>query len=412
MAKVPQAPELNIGVVGHVDHGKTTLTEALTGEWTDRHSEEIKRGISIKLGYADAAFYKCEHEEGTKAFTVKPVCAHCGKPTKLLRTVSFVDAPGHETLMATMLTGASLMDGALLLVAANEKCPQPQTKEHLVALQIAGIDRIVVVQNKVDLVTVDRAKESYHEIKEFLKGTIAEKAPIIPVSAHHDVNIDALLEAIAETIPTRAIDPKAAPRMYVSRSFDINKPGTRAEALRGGVFGGSLIQGSLRVGDEVEIVPGRKVEEEGRARWENLHARIVSLMVGGQAVDETHSGGLIAVGTGIDPSFTKADSLVGRMLGKPGTLPQQLQRVTVEAHLLDYVVGAGEEIKVEKIKTSELLMMSIGAATNVGTVKGMSGAKVDIDLKMPVCAEVGDRVALSRRFGARWRLIGHGVILK
>ena len=105
--KVPQPPEINIGVVGHVDHGKTTLTKTLTGEWTDRHSEEVKRGISIKLGYADAAFYKCEDEEGTKAFTVKPTCPHCGKPTKLLRTVSFVDAPGHETLMATMLTGAS-----------------------------------------------------------------------------------------------------------------------------------------------------------------------------------------------------------------------------------------------------------------------------------------------------------------
>ncbi len=410
--KVPQAPEINIGVVGHVDHGKTTLTKALTGEWTDRHSEEVKRGISIKLGYADAAFYRCENEEGAKAYSVKSECPHCGKPTKLIRTVSFVDAPGHETLMATMLTGASLMDGALLLVAANEKCPQPQTKEHLVALQIAGIEKIVVVQNKVDLVTIERAKESYKEIQAFLKGTGAEKAPIIPVSAHHDVNIDALLEAIDKTIPSRENDPKQAARMYVSRSFDVNRPGTRPSDLRGGVFGGSLIQGSLKVGDEVEIVPGRKVEEEGRTRWENLQTKIVSLMVGGQSVAETHSGGLIAVGTAIDPAFTKADSLVGRMLGRPGSLPKQIQKTTIEAHLLDYVVGAGEDIKVEKIRTAELLMLSIGAATDVGTVKGMSGTKIDLDLKMPVCAELGDRVAISRRFGARWRLIGHGLILK
>ena len=201
--KVPVAPEINIGVVGHVDHGKTTLTQALTGEWTDRHSEEIKRGISIKLGYADAAFYKCPNHEGAMAYGVKPVCDHCGQPTTLLRTVSFVDAPGHETLMATMLTGASIMDGALLLIAANEPCPQPQTKEHLVALEISGIDKVVVVQNKIDLVTKERARESYKEIKQFLKGTIAEKAPIIPVSAHHTVNIDALLEAIDKTIPSR-----------------------------------------------------------------------------------------------------------------------------------------------------------------------------------------------------------------
>ncbi len=412
MSKVPKAPEINIGMVGHVDHGKTTLTNRLTGEWTDRHSEEVKRGISIKLGYADAAFYKCESEEGAKAFTVKETCEHCGKKTELLRTVSFVDAPGHETLMATMLTGASVMDGAILLIAANEKCPQPQTKEHLVALEISGIDRIVVVQNKIDLVTRERAVESFHEIHEFLKGTIGESAPIIPVSAHHDVNVDALLEAVDKHIPTRETDTKAPVRMYVSRSFDVNRPGLKTADLRGGVFGGSLLRGTLRLGDRIEIAPGRRVEEEGRARWENLETVVTSIMVGGQSVEETHYGGLMAVGTAIDPSLTKADSLVGRMLGKPGTLPALLHKVTVETHLLDYAVGAGEDIKVDQIRTNELLMLSVGAATNVGTVKGMSGNKVDLDLKMPLCADAGQRVALSRRFGARWRLIGHGVIVK
>lgn len=412
MSKVPQAPEINIGMVGHVDHGKTTLTNRLTGEWTDRHSEEVKRGISIKLGYADAAFYKCEDEEGAKAYSVKDTCAYCGKKTKLLRTVSFVDAPGHETLMATMLTGASVMDGAILLIAANEKCPQPQTKEHLVALEISGIDRIVVVQNKIDLVTRERAVESFHEISEFLKGTIAENAPIIPVSAHHDVNVDALLEAVDKYIPTRETDVEAPVRMYVSRSFDVNRPGLRPQELRGGVFGGSLIQGTLRVGDAIEIAPGRQVDEEGRTRWENLETKVTSLMVGGQAVDETHYGGLMAVGTSLDPSLTKADRLVGRMLGRPGSLPKPVEKVTIDTHLLKFVVGAGEDIKVDKIRTNEKLMLSVGAATNVGTVKGMSGNKVDLDLRMPLCADEGERVAISRRFGARFRLIGHGVIMK
>ena len=136
-------------MVGHVDHGKTTLTRALSGTWTDTHSEERKRGISIKLGYADTAFYQTKdgqyypmgkRPDGTK-----------DKDSELQRTVSFVDAPGHETLMAVMISGASIMDGALLLIAANETCPQPQTREHLAALQIAGIKNIVIVQNKVDL---------------------------------------------------------------------------------------------------------------------------------------------------------------------------------------------------------------------------------------------------------------------
>ena len=197
---LPSQPEVNIGLVGHVDHGKTTLTQALSGVWTDTHSEERRRGISIKLGYADTAFYKTSSEQyyatGRHPEGKKDV------ESELQRVVSFVDAPGHETLMAIMITGASIMDGAMLMVAANEKCPQPQTREHLMALEIAGIKNIVVVQNKIDLVSRERAMESYNEIKTFLNGTIAKEAPIIPVSAHHDVNLDILIQAIEETIPT------------------------------------------------------------------------------------------------------------------------------------------------------------------------------------------------------------------
>src|ERR1051325_10781138 len=125
--KVPKQPEVNIGTIGHVDHGKTTLTQALSGEWTDRHSEEIKRGISIKLGYADAAFYKYPGKQGAEAFGVKDK-ADDGTAGELLRCVSFVDSPGHETLMETMLSSAAVMDGAMLLVAANEPGPRTQPR--------------------------------------------------------------------------------------------------------------------------------------------------------------------------------------------------------------------------------------------------------------------------------------------
>ena len=130
MSTAPQA-EINIGMVGHVDHGKTTLTQALTGKWTDQHSEELKRGISIKLGYADAEFYRVTDKDNV-TYTSEPNLKNF-KNTKNehLRTVSFVDAPGHETLMAVMLSGAAIMDAAILIIAANEKCPQPQTREHL-----------------------------------------------------------------------------------------------------------------------------------------------------------------------------------------------------------------------------------------------------------------------------------------
>ena len=182
----------------------------------------------------------------------------------LLRVVSFVDAPGHETLMAVMISGASIMDGALLLVAATEKCPQPQTKEHLAALEIAGIENIVVVQNKIDIVSKERAIESYNEIKDFVSGTIAEDAPIIPVSAHHDVNLDILIETIEKTIPTPDRTEDESGLMYVARSFDVNRPGSRPTEIRGGVIGGSIVEGSFSVGDSILIAPGRRIQEGGR----------------------------------------------------------------------------------------------------------------------------------------------------
>ena len=147
---VERLPEINIGLVGHVDHGKTTLTEALSGKWTDTHSEEMKRGITIRLGYADISFYKCRKCKEPQCYGTSEKCLKCFSGCDMLRTVSFVDAPGHETLMATVLAGAALMDGALLVIAENEPCPQPQTSEHLATLEIAGIERIVVVQNKID----------------------------------------------------------------------------------------------------------------------------------------------------------------------------------------------------------------------------------------------------------------------
>jgi translation initiation factor 2 subunit 3 len=405
-----EQPEANIGLIGHVDHGKTTLTKALSGIWTDVHSEEIKRGISIKLGYADTTFYKGKDKEGGDLFTTKkddPRLA--GEPTKL-RRVSFVDAPGHETLMATMLSGAALMDGALLLVAANEKCPQPQTREHLMALQIAGAKNIVIVQNKIDLVDEKRALENYKEIQAFVKGTVAEKAPVIPISAHHDVNISALIEAIQRVIPTREHDPKADPLLLVARSFDINRPGTRPDKLRGGVLGGSLSRGTLKVGDEIEIMPGLRVEQGDKATYQPLQTRITSLFVGDQAVERAGPGGLIAIGTELDPSVTKADNLVGRVLGHPGKLPKTLDRITMQVTLLERVVGAEDEAAVEPIKVKEPLMLNAGTATTVGLVLKSANDQVEAALKLPIASEGASRIAISRRVGGRWRLIGYGIL--
>jgi translation initiation factor 2 subunit 3 len=163
-------PNINIGTSGHVDHGKTTLIEAITGVWTSAHSEELRRGITIKVGYADAAFYKCTDCPAPECYSTQPKCNNCGKESNLLRVVSFVDSPGHESLMANMLSGAGLMDGAILVIAANESVPKPQTREHMLALQVLGIKQIVIVQNKVDLTEKDSALENYDQISNWQRS--------------------------------------------------------------------------------------------------------------------------------------------------------------------------------------------------------------------------------------------------
>jgi translation initiation factor 2 subunit 3 len=408
--KVPSQPETNIGMIGHVDHGKTMLTKALTGEWTDRHSEEVKRGISIRLGYADVAFYKCKKCDAPECYSNQPTCPNCKGECELLRSVSFVDAPGHETLMATMLSGAAIMNGALLLVAANEECPQPQTREHLMALSIIGVDKIIVVQNKIDIVSKEEARKNYAEIQNFIKGTIAEKAPIIPISAHHDVNIDMLVEAIEKKIPTPKWDKSKTARMYIARSFDVNVPGTKLASLKGGVIGGSLTQGKLKIGDEVEILPGRRVEVGSKTSWESIVTKVRSLYAGGLSLDVAGPGGLIAIGTGLDPSLTKSDSLVGRIAGVPGSLPPVLSELTFSTELMKRVVGISSELAVDSLKTNEPLMLSVGTATTVGVVTSGRSDSAEVNLKIPVCVEKNQRIAISRRIAGKWRLIGYGVV--
>lgn len=399
-------PEINIGLVGHVDHGKTTLVKALSGRWTDIHSEEMKRGITIRLGYADATFYQCTKCKGPEGFGLSEKCPSCKGAATLLRSVSFVDAPGHESLMATMLAGSTMMDGALLLVSATESCPQPQTREHLAALEIVGIKNVIVVQNKIDVVEPEKAKKNYEQIKAFLNGTAYQDAPIIPISAMHHINIDVLIQTIQETIPTPERDPKADCLFYVARSFDINKPGSDPTDLKGGILGGAVKQGTFAVGDEIEILPGY---EKGK-QWKPLTTTVTGLMTGGQPVKNIHPGGSVALLTELDPSIVKSDKLTGAVVGKKGKLPPTWDALKLKTHLLERVVGSKDDVKIDPIRKNEILMLNVNSAATVGIVQDTGKKKFSCTLKRPVCAEVGSRVTISRRVGNRFRLIGYGII--
>jgi len=397
-------PDLSIVILGHVDHGKTTLAKALTGQWLSRHSEELKRGITIKLGYADFTIYKCSKH----GLTTKNKCPVCNKPTEPLRKISIVDAPGHEALLTVMLSGAAIVDAAILVIASNEPVPQPQTKEHLIAFKLLEDKPLIVVQNKIDLVSKEDAMNNYEKIKEFLEslGYNPERIPIIPVSAINEINIQYVLEALMEIeVPKR--DLKSDPLFLISRSFDVNKPGTPIENLTGGVLGGSLLKGEIKIDDEVEIRPGLKIGNN----WVPIKTRVMDLRQGGYKVEKIRPGGTAGIGTSLDPYITKGDTLAGQLLGYPGKLPEQRNVVSIEHKLFEYVIGEKEDIKVEPIKKGEEIMVAAYNIVSIGIVKETSNNYIKLSLEKPILAEKGDRVILGRKIKNRWRIIGYGKVL-
>ncbi|KAM7041351.1 eukaryotic translation initiation factor 2 subunit 3, X-linked-like isoform 4-T4 [Molossus nigricans] len=338
---------INIGTIGHVAHGKSTVVKAISGVHTVRFKNELERNITIKLGYANAKIYKLDDTS-----CPRPECYRsCGSSTpdefptdipgtkgnfKLVRHVSFVDCPGHDILMATMLNGAAVMDAALLLIAGNESCPQPQTSEHLAAIEIMKLKHILILQNKIDLVKESQAKEQYEQILAFVQGTVAEGASIIPISAQLKYNIEVVCEYIVKKIP----------------------------------------------------VPLRDFTSEPR---------------------------LIGVGTKIDPTLCRADRMVGQVVGAVGTLPEIFTELEISYFLLRRLLGVRTEgdkkaAKVQKLCKNEVLMMNVGSLSTGGRVSAVKADLGKIVLTNPVCTEVGEKIALSRRVEKHWRLIGWGQI--
>lgn len=387
-------PEINIGMIGHVDHGKTSLTKALTGKWCDTHSEELKRGISIRLGYADTTFYKLKTPHGTIYSNDPKKGEVTGK-----RVVSFVDAPGHETLMTTMLSGAALMNGAVLVIAANEACPRPRTIEHVMALKFAGIEKIVVAQNKIDLVDADKAKKQHGEIKKFLKEYGYEDSPIIPTVANFGTNIDYLIEAIENHIPTPKYDLKKNLKMFVARSFDINRPGTKISKLKGAVVGGSIAQGKIKIGDDVQLYPGINGKTV---------TKVLSLAIDSGERGECAPGGLIAVGTEIDPSIGQNDRLRGQMLAKPGSMPEPTKILSLKLNPFQRAIEADKRAE---IKSNDVVVLTIGTNTAIGLATQGAGGKVSVTLKNEVVAEKGEKAAVSKNLNNQWRLVAYGEVL-
>ncbi len=389
-------PELNIGLFGHVDHGKTTLVKALTGKWTDTHSEELKRGITIKLGYADLNIYKCE---SCGKYWVSDKHPECGGKCSFVRKLSFVDAPGHESLMATAISASSVIDGALFLISASEKCPQEQTKEHFMILEKMGVRKIIIVQTKIDLVTKEKAIENYNEIKAFVKGTFAENAPIVPISAPHALNLEYLVEQIDKTMVASEREKSDVPVAYVVRSFDVNRPGEEIKNLKGGVLGCAIVKGTFKVGDEIEIKPGYGSEDS----FTPLKTSISGLRAGEESIEEARPGGLVGMGTFLDPSLTKSDTLIGNTISIKGAIPDPVSSISMKYELIDR-----KDIDNAPLRMGEPLLINVHSATSVGVIAKLNKGIAAISLKRPIIVFGSDKIAISRRIGQRWRFCGIG----
>lgn len=266
-------PRALAGTIGHVAHGKSTVVKAISGVQTVRFKNELERNITIKLGYANAKIYacsdpKCPRPAAYRAYSSSkedaPPCdvpGFEGVPMTLLRHVSFVDCPGHDILMATMLNGAAVMDGALLLIAANEPCPQPQTSEHLAAVEIMQLRHIIILQNKVDLVTESAALNQAEAIARFVQGTIAEPAPVVPVSAQLKYNIDAVCEYLVKKIPIPVRDFVSPPQARVLEVWEGTTKGGGSHALGAcscRARGDAEPPGRLNVGEANPAIPMRR----------------------------------------------------------------------------------------------------------------------------------------------------------
>jgi translation initiation factor 2 subunit 3 len=381
-----------VGTLGHVAEGKSTLVRALTGVRTQRHQKEQERNITIHLGYANCKVYQDAEGHLTAQKTSDP--APSGQ--KLVAHFSFVDCPGHEAFLATMLGGASIMDTACLIIAGtNDVIPQPQTEEHLIAAHLMGMRRYVIVQNKVDLLNEEDAQENYKKIKGFLTGTHAETAPLYPISAQLNWNVHHVLnQLMTMEPPQRKLNLPF--QMTCVRSFDVNKPQRwepNKSKLIGAVIGGTIQQGVLAVGDWIEIRPGRlTLNKLKEIVAQPLYTQVTEIRCEEQILPYAVPGSLLAIQTTLDPSFATANGMVGQVVGTPETLPPIVGEITLKVKSLKRDI-----FPFEKATVGEKVQICSNVMTVEGTITFIPDKKTRIiTLDRPLCLDKGAMVSILR----------------
>lgn len=414
---------INIGMIGHVSNGKSTIVRQLTGKATQQFTDEKVRNITIRLGYANAKIYKCNKCEAPKCYTstssnINEIkCKYCLEDMELINHVSFVDCPGHNMLMSTMLNGTCVMDYTVLVESfTNNSIPSIQTDEHVKATTLTGTKNKIVCINKIDLIKKDEIKEKINEFKKYSENTILHESPIIPIVASMGLNMDILCEYLGKLqVPERNLDKT---RMIVIRSFNVNKPGIKISKLQGGVVGGSLIYGKINVNDRVILKPGyyfknNNYDEDDyeSKRWfcKPISSKIVSINSENNKLEYAIPGGLIGIQLDIDPALTQNDNLIGNIL-----IP--------ESDGDEYNIYEDIEIKFNafdnnyNIRKLTDVYVNVNANNIICEMMSYRKRKSKMILKCknkPICVKIGDIITLSIKANndEGEKVIGNGEII-
>jgi len=395
---------INICTLGSVADGKSTMVKMLTGEKTQRDSRELIRNITINAGYSNLKIWKCtncqtKYSSGEK--TGEFNC--CNNNCDLIKYISFADCPGHQELILTMMSSVSLMKGALVVVAANEDVKKkPQLIQHLAAAKMAGLDKLIILFNKLDLVSKEVAMERKEQLDELLQKLEITPKYIIPTSVNKKIGIQNVIKAIMEVFPPKVEEEDDKIEFKITRSFDINKPGINWDSVEGGVIGGSLISGKLKVGDTIEIRPGRYSSNKDGFNVIPIKTKILSIESEKIKLDDIISGGLIAIGTDIDPVYCKDGKLEGSIMGLTGNLPDVYSEITMKINLTDAFEGEWEP------KKKDTIFLQIGNVNTESQVVDIKEDKITFKLSKPSCIPKDSLILICSDNKEILRIVGYG----
>jgi len=398
---------INICTLGSVADGKSSMVKMLTGEKTQRDSRELKRNITINAGYANLKIWNCEkcnlkYSSGEQSDEF--ICPECSNICILNKYISFADCPGHQELIITTMSSISLMKGAIVIVSVeNSLKEKPQLKQHLLTAKLAGITKLIICLNKCDLQDKTIVMERYNELNKILKELDIIPLKIIPTSFTNNCGKDELIDSIDQYFNNDENENNNLTNFRITRTFDINKPGTPYDQVSGGCLGGTLMSGKLKVGDIVEVRPGILTKNKnGRYDHEPLTTTLLSFETNNNQIDEINPGGLVSIKTTIDPYYCKGNNMLsGNVLGKPEDLPSVYHDIDINYTSIN---------DVWKPKNGDQVFLQIENMCSEARLTKFKNDKYSFQLIKPACISNTSKILVCRK-QPTITIMGYGFIL-